>query len=84
MQELKKENYKIPDDIKIVGFNNDPISELITPTLSTIDYPGYEMGIMAGQSIISHLKGNLDLQPANSITLRHKLIIRESSTQKIQ
>jgi LacI family transcriptional regulator len=84
IQELKKENYKIPDDIKIVGFNNDPISELITPTLSTIDYPGYEMGIMAGQSIISHLKGNLDLQPANSITLRHKLIIRESSTQKIQ
>lgn len=81
IKELKKEHYKIPDDIKIVGFNNDPISELITPTLSTIDYPGYEMGIMAGQSIISHLKGDLDLQPANSITLRHQLIIRESSTQ---
>ena len=81
MKELKKENYRIPDDIKIVGFNNDPITELVTPTLSTIDYPGYEMGIMAGQGIISHLKGNLDLQPANSITLRHKLIIRESSIQ---
>lgn len=84
IKELQKENYKIPDDIKIVGFNNDPISELITPTLSTIDYPGYGMGIMAGQGVISHLKGNLDLQPANSITLRHKLIIRESSTQKNQ
>ncbi|HLT51675.1 MAG TPA: LacI family DNA-binding transcriptional regulator [Arenibacter sp.] len=84
IKELKKINYKIPDDIKIVGFNNDPISELITPTLSTIDYPGYEMGIMAGQSIIGHLKGSIDLQPANSITLRHKLIIRESSIQKNQ
>lgn len=81
MKELKKENYNIPNDIKIIGFNNDPISELVTPTLSTIDYPGYEMGIMAGQGIISHLRGNLDLQPANSITLRHKLIIRESSIQ---
>ncbi|HUH46925.1 MAG TPA: LacI family DNA-binding transcriptional regulator [Arenibacter sp.] len=81
MKELKKESFNIPKDIKIIGFNNDPISELVTPTLSTMDYPGYEMGIMAGQGIISHLKGNLDLQPANSITLRHKLIIRESSIQ---
>lgn len=81
MKELKKENYKIPDDIKIVGFNNDPISELVTPTLSTVNYPGYDMGIMACQSVISHLKGDIDLQPANSITLRHQLIIRESSTQ---
>ncbi len=76
---LKKEHYKIPQDIKIVGFNNDPISDLVTPTLTTIDYPGYEMGILAGQSIISHLNGGINLQPANAITLRHKLIIREST-----
>jgi LacI family transcriptional regulator len=76
---LKKENYKIPQDIKIVGFNNDPISDLITPTLTTINYPGYEMGILAGQSVISQLNGSINLQPANSITLRHKLIVREST-----
>lgn len=76
---LKKENYKIPQEIKIVGFNNDPISDLVTPTLTTIDYPGYEMGILAGQSIISHLNGGINLQPTNAITLRHKLIIREST-----
>lgn len=76
---LKKEQFKIPEDIKIIGFNNDPISELVTPSLSTINYPGYEMGVLAGQSVISQLNGSIDLQPANSITLRHKLIIRESS-----
>jgi len=76
---LKKENYKIPEDIKIVGFNNDPISELITPTLTTINYPGYELGILAGQSVISHLNGGIDLQPTNAINLRHKLIVREST-----
>ncbi|RAJ11412.1 LacI family DNA-binding transcriptional regulator [Arenibacter echinorum] len=79
LKELKKENYKIPQDIKIVGFNNDPISDLVTPTLSTINYPGYEMGILAGQSVISQLNGSIDFQAANSITLRHELIIRESS-----
>lgn len=82
IKELKKVNYKIPEDIKVIGFNNDPISELITPSLSTIDYPGYKMGVLAGQSIISHLNGGINLQSANSISLRHKLIIRESSTNK--
>ena len=76
---LKRENYKIPQDIKIVGFNNDPISDLVTPTLTTVNYPGYEMGILAGQSVISQLNGSINLQPANSITLRHQLIEREST-----
>ncbi|EAR00903.1 LacI family DNA-binding transcriptional regulator [Maribacter sp. HTCC2170] len=76
---LQKEKYRIPEDIKVIGFNNDPISELVTPTLSTIDYPGYEMGVLAGQSIISHLNGNINLQSANSISLRHRLIVREST-----
>lgn len=79
IQELQKAGYHIPVDIKVVGFNNDPISEIISPTLTTIDYPGIKMGILAGQSIISHLEGNLNLQPTDSIVLRHKLIVRESS-----
>ncbi|GGW37703.1 LacI family DNA-binding transcriptional regulator [Arenibacter certesii] len=75
------EGYNIPEDLKIIGFNNDPVSELVTPSLSTIDYPGYEMGVLAGQSVISHLNGSINFQSANTITLRHQLIIRES-TQK--
>jgi len=82
IKELQKENYRIPEEIKIIGFNNDPVSELVTPTLSTIDYPGYEMGVLAGQSIISHLKGNINLQSANSISLRHRLIVRESTKKQ--
>jgi len=79
IRSLKKENYSIPKDIKVIGFNNDPISELVTPTLSTIEYPGYSMGLLAGESIINQITGNINLQGTNSISLRHKLIIRESS-----
>ncbi|MEA1786972.1 LacI family DNA-binding transcriptional regulator [Arenibacter sp. GZD96] len=80
MKALKKEKYTIPKDIKVIGFNNDPISKLVTPSLSTVNYPGFDMGILAGQSVISQLNGSIDFQPANSIVLRHKLIIRESSS----
>lgn len=76
---LLKEGYRIPQDIKIIGFNNDPVSEVISPNLTTIQYPGYKMGVLAGQSIIGHLKGTINLQSANSIILNHKLIVREST-----
>ena len=79
IKELKKESYNIPKDIKIVSFNNDPISELITPTLSTIEYPGYDMDLLAGESIINQINGNINLRTTNVINLRHKLIVRESS-----
>ncbi len=79
IRSLKKENYGVPKDIKVIGFNNDPVSELVTPTLSTIEYPGYNMGLLAGESIINQINGTINLQETNSISLRHKLIIRESS-----
>lgn len=82
IKELQKLNYKIPTDIKVIGFNNNPISEIITPSLTTINYPGYEMGILAGQSIVNHLNGNINLQSANSIILKHDLIIRESTRKQ--
>ncbi len=76
---LLKQGYRIPEDIKVVGFNNDPVSEVISPNLTTIEYPGYKMGVLAGQRIIGYLKGTINLQSANSITLNHKLIVREST-----
>ncbi|MBJ6368375.1 LacI family DNA-binding transcriptional regulator [Snuella sedimenti] len=79
IQALLKEGVQIPKDIKIIGFNNNPVSEIIQPNLSTINYPGYELGVLAGQSIISHLKGNINIQSAESILLKHELIVRTSS-----
>ena len=81
IKELKKAGYRVPEDIKVIGFNNDPVSEIISPNLSTIEYPGHKMGILAGESIIGHLNGSINLQSANSITLHHKLIIRESTSK---
>src|SRR4030095_13361215 len=40
MRTLKENGIRIPEDIAIVGFNNDAISNLIEPTLTAINYPG--------------------------------------------
>jgi LacI family transcriptional regulator len=79
MIHLKSEGVRIPEDIAIVGFNNDPVSIVIEPNLSTINYPGYEMGELAAGHLISHLKGSQLLLKTKSILLHHELLIRKSS-----
>ncbi|GAB4049875.1 LacI family DNA-binding transcriptional regulator [Spirosoma litoris] len=76
---LKKSGFSIPNDIAVVGFNNDPVSLVIDPNLTTIHYPGQEMGEIAAQSLINHLNGLLRLSATNTILLNYDLIIRESS-----
>jgi LacI family transcriptional regulator len=78
--ELKQAGIRIPEDICVAGFNNDPVSRVVEPNLTTIHYPGKEMGEMAATTLINSFKGRQsDL--LNSIVLSHSLIIRQSSTR---
>jgi len=79
---FKKAGIRIPQDIAIVGFNNDPLANVIEPNLTTIDYPGCEMGEVAAKNLINHLNGVHDINSTNTIILRSGLIIRESSQRK--
>ncbi|WP_341226267.1 LacI family DNA-binding transcriptional regulator [uncultured Arcticibacterium sp.] len=79
MVSLKKEGLRVPEDIAIIGFNDDPITRIVEPRLSTVHYPGEEMGEIAARSLISHLNGDTKVQLTNTIVLRHELISRGSS-----
>ena len=79
MLSLKEAGIRIPEDIAVVGFNNDPVSKVIEPNLTTINYPGYEMGEVAARNLINHLNGTHLIHSTNTIVLRSELIIRASS-----
>jgi len=79
MLALKQAGIRIPEDIAFVGFNNDPVSKVIEPNLTTINYPGYEMGEVTARNLISHLNGTYPIHSTNTIVLRSELIIRASS-----
>jgi len=82
MHELKKHGIKVPEDIAIVGFNNDAISKIIDPQLTTINYPGKDMGEITARSLINHLKGAGNIATTNRIIVKSELVIRESSLKK--
>jgi len=76
--ELEKAGIKIPEDIAVVGFNNEPISQVVQPNLTTVDYPAREIGEIAATSLINQLK-NTQQANLSTIVLKHTLLIRESS-----
>jgi len=82
MQLLKDEGLRVPQDIAIVGFNNDIIGKVVSPKLTTINYPGFEMGQIAARSLINHLKGLWDMTLTNTVVIKSELIVRESSLKK--
>jgi len=82
MRTLKENNINIPRDIAIVGFNNDAIGKLIEPALTTINYPGKDMGEIVARNLINHLQGTGNIQNIYTVIVSSDLVIRESSLKK--
>jgi LacI family transcriptional regulator len=79
MIKLKESGIRIPNDIAFAGFNNDPISKIVEPKLTTVNYSGYDVGEAAVSSLVNHLNGVSNVKTTNMIILRSDIIIRESS-----
>ena len=77
MKELQRNGVEIPRDISIVGFDDIPLATLITPSLTTISQPAYEMGVEA----VSLVKKNIELGKTleSKIILPTELVVREST-----
>ncbi|TDI74942.1 MAG: LacI family transcriptional regulator [Bacteroidetes bacterium] len=72
---------QVPNDISIMGFSNWFISSAITPSLSTVDQPGYEMGKKTFKVLLKEMNAKKDGVPFEPITkvLKTKIIKRNST-----
>jgi len=76
---LQKNNLKVPDDVALTGFSDEPFSAVVTPSLSTVKQPGYQMGFQAAKRIIHRIESAGTIIPFEQIVLPTTLIIRDSS-----
>jgi len=78
----KRKGIKIPADLGVVGFSNDPMAAVIEPSLTTIEQPVADMGRAAMRTLLDTIKkGPGDFVPLR-ISLQTSLIIRQSSVRK--
>jgi LacI family transcriptional regulator len=82
IQQFKQAGMRVPEDIAVAGFNNDAISTIIEPNLTTINYSGFNMGETAARMLIGHLNGSIDIDNTSTIILNAELIIRGSTQRK--
>ena len=74
---LKRKNIAIGKEIGVIGFTNDPASTIISPTLTTIAEPAYEIGSKSCELLLKHInKKNVVYE---EVIIPGKLIVREST-----
>ncbi|MBR3840845.1 MAG: GGDEF domain-containing protein [Erysipelotrichales bacterium] len=57
MEVLQKKGYRIPEDVKIVGFDNGESSLINIPPLATVDKNQHEVGRKALQEVLALIDG---------------------------
>lgn len=76
MKAILKAGIRIPEDIAVVGFDDLSVSTLVTPNLTTVHYPIYQMGYGAMRNIVDVCQGK---EVENHVHLNARLVVRRSS-----
>lgn len=80
MQAIKDEGLSVPDDISLIGFNDSILASKVTPSLTTLRIPLYEMGRTAIE-MLEEKFGN-KTQTSEKRLFAPELVIRHSTTER--
>ena len=71
---LKEAGYQIPEDVAVVGFDDLPLCEYLTPPLSTVEVPKQYMGEVAARRMIQLIEepGSLPLKIEVAVKLKKR------------
>ncbi|AIQ22084.1 LacI family DNA-binding transcriptional regulator [Paenibacillus sp. NPDC058367] len=77
MMAAKKEGLSIPRDLAIIGFDDQPLAEMLDPALTTIRQPIEQMGRKAGE-VLMEMLDDFNVEPV-TYELPVELVVREST-----
>ncbi|MBK5200752.1 MAG: LacI family DNA-binding transcriptional regulator [Spirochaetaceae bacterium] len=75
LKAAEKLNLSVPEDIKIIGFDNSSISQYSNPPITSVDINSDEIGKIAVDMLLSKTKK----ETVEDVIIKPKLIIRRSS-----
>ncbi len=79
MLAAKERGIKMPEEVSVVGFNNEPVGELLEPSLTSVDQPSRAMGEEAAKLILKQIdNANATYETK---TLKSYLIVRNSTNK---
>jgi DNA-binding LacI/PurR family transcriptional regulator len=78
MLAIKEKGLKMPQDIGLVGFNNEPVTSLVTPGISSVEMSAFDIGKAAAKLFIETMHHNEDMTHTEQV-IKPKLVVRASS-----
>lgn len=79
IQELRSKNFKVPEDISVIGFSNEPFTKFMELSISTIDQFPLEMGRIAAKVFLEQVNNSEKVKIEKKVVLDPELIIRKST-----
>ncbi|APY11552.1 LacI family transcriptional regulator [Seonamhaeicola sp. S2-3] len=79
IQVIREHGLKIPEDISIVGFSNEPFTRFMELSISTVDQSPIEMGKITAQVFLEEVSNGDKIKSEKHVVLTPELIIRKSS-----
>jgi LacI family transcriptional regulator len=78
---LLKQGIKIPEEVGIVGFSNEPFSALVNPAITTIDQANESLAEAVVACVLERINAEGKIEPKN-IVVPPTLVVRASSLKK--
>ena len=82
IQVLRENGIRIPDDICVVGFSNEPFTRFMELSISTVDQFPLEMGNEAAKVFLEQVNNNGNSKIEKKVVLTPELLIRKSSLKQ--
>ena len=79
MHALQENGIKVPEQVAVVGFSNEPFSGFMRPSLSSVDQQSLKMGRLAAETLLQQIRDKGKGEGPSRKVLRPKLLIRDSS-----
>lgn len=84
IQELKRRKIRIPEEVCVVGFSNEPFTKYMELPISSVDQTPQIMGQIAAEVFLEQINGKKTFTIEKKVVLTPELLIRNSSDRKKQ
>ena len=76
---IAKCNLRIPEDISVIGYDNNEYSDIMPPALTTIDIQPNKIGTLAAKKMFSLIQSQIDDNEHIDKDISPKLVLRNST-----
>ena len=79
IQEIKSHGLRIPEDVSVAGFSNEPFTRFMELSITSVDQSPMEMGKITAQVFLEEVNNSKKIKSQKQVVLTPELIVRQSS-----